>query len=65
MADPDFQSMNEVQAGRILRKKFKDMSISNAKRIVRTESVNAANYATNQSATDVFGNTIWRLSKDI
>lgn len=55
MADPDFQSMNEVQAGRILRKKFKDMSISNAKRIVRTESVNAANYATNQSATDVFG----------
>jgi len=31
------------------------MSISNAKRIVRTESVNAANYATNQSATDVFG----------
>ena len=55
MADPDFQSMNEVQAGRILRKKFKDMSVSNAKRIVRTESVNAANYATNQSATDVFG----------
>jgi len=55
MADPDFQSMNEVQAGRILRKKFKDMSVNNAKRIVRTESVNAANYATNQSATDVFG----------
>ena len=55
MADPDFQSMNEVQAGRILRKKFKDMSVVNAKRIVRTESVNAANYATNQSATDVFG----------
>lgn len=55
MADPDFQSMNEVQAGRILRKKFKDMSVVNAKRIVRTESVNAANYATNQSATDIFG----------
>ena len=55
MADPDFQSMNEVQAGRILRKKFKNMSVNNAKRIVRTESVNAANYATNQSATDVFG----------
>ena len=55
MADPDFQSMNEVQAGRILRKKFNDMSVHNAKRIVRTESVNAANYATNQSAVDVFG----------
>jgi uncharacterized protein with gpF-like domain len=55
MADPDFQSMNEVQAGRVLRKKFKNMSVNNAKRIVRTESVNAANYATNQSATDVFG----------
>jgi len=55
MADTEFQSMNEVQAGRILRKKFKDMSVVNAKRIVRTESVNAANYATNQSATDVFG----------
>jgi len=55
MADPDFQSMNEVQAGRILRKKFKSMSVNNAKRIVRTESTNAANYATNQSATDVFG----------
>jgi hypothetical protein len=55
MADPEFQSMNEVQAGRILRKKFKGMSVNNAKRIVRTESTNAANYATNQSATDVFG----------
>lgn len=55
MSDPDFQSMNEVQAGRILRKKFKNMSVNNAKRIVRTESVNAANYATNQSATDIFG----------
>lgn len=46
MTDPDFQSMNEVQAARILRKKFNDMSVHNAKRIVRTESVNAANYAT-------------------
>jgi len=55
MQDPNFQSMNEAQAGRILRKKFNDMSVNNAKRIVRTESVNAANYATNQSAVDVFG----------
>jgi len=55
MADEEFQSMNEAQAGRILRKKFDELSVSNAKRIVRTESVNAANYATNQSAIDVFG----------
>ena len=55
MADPDFQSMNEARAGRILRKKFDELTVSNAKRIVRTESVNAANYATNQSATDIFG----------
>tara|TARA_R100000479_G_scaffold7981_1_gene3378 strand:+ start:2489 stop:4120 length:1632 start_codon:yes stop_codon:yes gene_type:complete len=55
MADPDFQSMNEARAGRILRKKFDELTVSNAKRIVRTESVNAANYATNQSAVDIFG----------
>lgn len=55
MQNPEFQAMNEAQAGRILRKKFNDMSVANAKRIVRTESVNAANYATNQSAVDTFG----------
>lgn len=52
---PEFQVMGEDAAGRILRKKFREMSVSNAKRIIRTESVNAANYATNQSATDIFG----------
>ena len=55
MQNPEFQAMNEAQAGRILRRKFNDMSVANAKRIVRTESVNAANYATNQSAVDTFG----------
>lgn len=55
MANPEFQVMNERQAQRVLRKKFKHISIVNAKRIIRTESVNAANYATNQSAIDVFG----------
>jgi len=55
MQNPEFQALNEAQAGRILRKKFNDMSVANAKRIVRTESVNAANYATNQSAVDTFG----------
>ena len=55
MANPEFQVMNERQAQRVLRKKFKHISIVNAKRIIRTESVNAANFATNQSAIDVFG----------
>ena len=55
MSDPEFQVMNERQAQRILRKKFKHISVVNAKRIIRTESVNAANYATNQSAIDIFG----------
>lgn len=55
MAIPDFQVMNEVPAGRLLRKKFRQLSVSNAKRIIRTESVNAGNFATNQSAIDIFG----------
>ena len=53
--DPEFQALNERQAEKILRKKAKHISIVDAKRIVRTESVNAANYATNQSAIDIFG----------
>jgi hypothetical protein len=53
--DPEFQALNERQAEKILRKKAKHISIIDAKRIVRTESVNAANYATNQSAIDIFG----------
>lgn len=55
MSNPEFMSMHEAAAGRILRKKFKGMSVYNAKRIVRTESVNIANYATNQSAGEIFG----------
>ena len=55
MSLPDFQVMNEVPAGRLLRKKFRQLSVSNAKRIIRTESVNAGNSATNQSAIDIFG----------
>ncbi|MBT7881405.1 MAG: hypothetical protein HN624_03040 [Flavobacteriaceae bacterium] len=55
MQEESFMALNEVAAERVLRKKFKGMSISNGKRIVRTESVNAANYATNESATSLFG----------
>jgi hypothetical protein len=55
MQEESFMALNEVSAERILRKKFKGMSISNGKRIVRTESVNAAIYATNESAASLFG----------
>lgn len=55
MSEQEFQEMGEQQAGRILRKKFRYMSVVNAKRIVRTESVNAANFATNTSANEIFG----------
>lgn len=55
MQDETFMALNEASAERVLRKKFKGMSIANGKRIVRTESVNAANFATNESATTLFG----------
>jgi hypothetical protein len=53
-SDPEFMVMGEVEASRILRQKFSQYSKSQAKRLVRTESTNAANVATLQSATDMF-----------
>ena len=47
--------MNEREAQRILRQKFGQYSKSQAERLVRTEATNAANVATLQSATDMFG----------
>lgn len=54
-SDPEFMVMNEREASRILRQKFGQYSKSQAERLIRTESTNAANYATLQSATDMFG----------
>ena len=54
-SDPEFMVMNEREAGRILRQKFGQYSKSQAERLVRTEATNAANYATLESATDMFG----------
>jgi len=54
-SDPEFMAMGEVEAGRILRQKFGQYSKSQAERLVRTEATNAANYATLESATDMFG----------
>lgn len=48
-------AMNERQAQRILRQKFNGLSKTNAQRIIRTESTLAANYATQQTAIDIFG----------
>jgi hypothetical protein len=54
-SDPEFMTMGQREAGRILRQKFGQYSKSQAERLIRTESTNAANYATLQSATDMFG----------
>ena len=54
-SDPEFMAMNEREASRILRSKFSQYSDFQAKRLVRTEATNAANIATLQGATDMFG----------
>jgi len=55
MKDPEFMSLNERQAQRILRSRFNQISKYQAQRIIRTEATNAANFATLQSSTDIFG----------
>ena len=54
-SDPEFMVMNEREARRILRQKFGQYSKMQAERLIRTEATNAANIATLQSATDMFG----------
>lgn len=55
MKDPQFMSLNEREASRILRSRFNQYSNSQAKRLVRTEATNAANLGTMRSALDMFG----------
>ena len=55
MSDPDFQALNERQAQRIFRSQFTGYSRMQAMRLVRTESITAANYAATQTANDLFG----------
>ena len=52
--DPIFQTEGEVVKGRMLRQQFNKYNTYQAKRLVRTEATNAANYATMQSAQDIF-----------
>lgn len=54
MADPVFQSGGEVVQAKMLRQKFDYLADYQAKRIVRTEATNAANYATEQAALNLF-----------
>ena len=52
---PEFQALNEREAGRILKSQFGKLADYKAKRIVRTEATNAANFATLQTANDMYG----------
>ena len=52
--DPIFASEGEAVKARMLRQQFARYSKYQAERLVRTEATNAANYATMQSAKDVF-----------
>lgn len=54
MADPVFQSAGEKVQGKMLRQKFDGLADYQARRIVRTEATNAANYATEQAAVNLF-----------
>ena len=52
--DPVFQSEGEAVRARMLRQQFDRYNKYQAERLVRTEATNAANYATMQSAQDIF-----------
>lgn len=68
MTDPIFQSGGEVVQAKMLRQKFDYLADYQAKRIVRTEATNAANYATEQAATNLFAGSdltkTWRSGFD-
>ena len=55
MSDPEFMMLGADQKARILRNQFKQYSRYQAKRLVRTESNRIANFATQTSALDLFG----------
>lgn len=54
MADPVFMSAGEAVQSKMLRQKFDGLADYQARRIVRTEATNAANYATEQAASNLF-----------
>jgi uncharacterized protein with gpF-like domain len=54
MSDPIFMSAGEKVQAKMLRQKFDGLADYQARRIVRTEATNAANYATEQAALNLF-----------
>ena len=54
MADPTFMNQGEKVKAKVLKTQFNRYSTYQAKRLVRTEATNAANYATIVSAQSVF-----------
>lgn len=68
MRDPQFMALGDREKARILRSKFDRYSDYQARRLVRTESTNAANFATMQSASDIFPaqemNKVWITAID-
>ena len=68
MRDPQFMSLGDKEKARILRSKFEHYSDYQARRLVRTESTNAANFATMQSASALFPaqemNKVWMTAID-
>jgi hypothetical protein len=68
MRDPQFMSLGDKEKARILRSQFDRYSDYQARRLVRTESTNAANFATMQSASDLFPaqemNKVWITAID-
>lgn len=55
MSDPEFMMLGADEKARILRNQFKQYSKVQATRLVRTESNRIANFATQTSALDLFG----------
>lgn len=55
LADKNFMTLGEVEASKILRKELKGYADWQAKRLIRTESHFAANFAALEAAKDMFG----------
>jgi hypothetical protein len=66
--DPEFQIQGEKVKAKILRTQFNKFSTYQARRVVRTETTNAANYATWKSASDIFAGQdmqkMWMSGRD-
>jgi len=66
--DPDFQKKGEREKAKILKSQFTKFSTYQARRVVRTETTNAANYATLKASSDIFAGQdmqkMWMAGRD-